>query len=40
MPEELRQLDPQGRSFYNVNTPADLTAARSLFDQTGKPSSS
>jgi molybdenum cofactor guanylyltransferase len=40
MPEELRQLDPQGRSFYNVNTPADLAAARSLFDQTGKSSSS
>ena len=40
MPEELRQLDPQGRSFYNVNAPADLAAARSLFDQSGKPSSS
>jgi len=40
MPAELRQLDPQGRSFYNVNTPADLAAARSLFDRTVKPSSS
>jgi len=40
MPAELRQLDPQGRSFYNVNTPADLAAARSLIDRTVKPSSS
>jgi molybdopterin-guanine dinucleotide biosynthesis protein A len=39
-PEELSRLDPEGRSFYNVNTPADLAAARSLFDQTVKPSSS
>jgi molybdopterin-guanine dinucleotide biosynthesis protein A len=39
-PEELSPLDPAGRSFYNVNTPADLAAARSLFDQTAKPSSS
>ncbi len=39
-PDELSQLDPEGRSFYNVNTPADLAAARSLFDQTAKPSSS
>jgi molybdopterin-guanine dinucleotide biosynthesis protein A len=39
-PEELSRVDPDGRSFYNVNTPADLAAARSLFDQTVKPSSS
>ena len=39
MPEELRRLDLQERSFYNVNTPADLAAARSLLDQTVKPSS-
>ena len=39
-PEELSRFDPEGRSFYNVNTPADLAAARSLFDQTVKPSSS
>ncbi|HEX5550646.1 MAG TPA: molybdenum cofactor guanylyltransferase [Nitrospira sp.] len=39
-PEELSRVDPEGRSFYNVNTPADLAAARSLFDQTVKPSSS
>ena len=38
--EELSRVDPEGRSFYNVNTPADLAAARSLFDQTVKPSSS
>lgn len=40
IPEELSRVDPEGRSFYNVNTPADLAAARSLFDQTVKPSSS
>ena len=28
--EELAGIDPAGRSFYNVNTPADLLAARSL----------
>ena len=39
-PVELSRVDPEGRSFYNVNTPADLAAARSLFDQTVKPSSS
>ena len=39
-PKELSRVDPEGRSFYNVNTPADLAAARSLFDQTVKPSSS
>ena len=39
-PEELSRVDPAGRSFYNVNTPADLAAARLLFDQTVKPSSS
>lgn len=29
-PEELRHVDPEMRSFCNVNTPADLEAARSL----------
>jgi molybdopterin-guanine dinucleotide biosynthesis protein A len=28
--DELVGIDPAGRSFYNVNTPADLQAARSL----------
>jgi molybdopterin-guanine dinucleotide biosynthesis protein A len=28
--DELVGIDPAGRSFYNVNTPADLRAARSL----------
>lgn len=28
--EELRPLDPSGRSFLNVNTPSDLEAARRL----------
>jgi len=27
---ELDAIDPQGRSFYNVNTPSDLKAARLL----------
>ena len=39
-PEELKRLDPAGRSFYNVNTPDDLAAARSLFEQAVKPPSS
>jgi molybdopterin-guanine dinucleotide biosynthesis protein A len=38
--DELRIIDPEGRSFCNVNTPADLAAARSLFGQAVKPSSS
>jgi molybdopterin-guanine dinucleotide biosynthesis protein A len=38
MPDELDALDPDGRSFYNVNTPADLAAARSLHDQGTRPS--
>jgi molybdopterin-guanine dinucleotide biosynthesis protein A len=28
--DELVGIDPAGRSFYNVNTPADLRAARSV----------
>ena len=38
-PNELALLDPEGRSFYNINTPADLAAARSIHDQTTKRSS-
>jgi len=30
---DLFTVDPSGRSFYNVNTPADLEAARSLLSQ-------
>lgn len=40
LPEELSLVDPEMRSFCNVNTPADLEAARSLHGQTAKPSSS
>jgi molybdopterin-guanine dinucleotide biosynthesis protein A len=40
VPEELSLVDPEMRSFYNVNTPADLEAARSLFGRSVKPSSS
>jgi molybdopterin-guanine dinucleotide biosynthesis protein A len=29
-PAELGAIDPEGRSFYNVNTPSDLEAARSI----------
>ena len=39
-PEELGSLDPEGRSFYNINTPDDLAAARVLHGQALKPSSS
>lgn len=38
--EDLRTLDPSGRSFHNVNTPADLEVARSLLAQlppSGQP---
>jgi molybdopterin-guanine dinucleotide biosynthesis protein A len=30
---DLFTIDPSGRSFQNVNTPDDLEAARSLFNQ-------
>jgi molybdopterin-guanine dinucleotide biosynthesis protein A len=40
VPEELSLVDPEGRSFHNINTPADLEAARSLRGQSVKPSSS
>jgi molybdopterin-guanine dinucleotide biosynthesis protein A len=26
--EEVNRLDPQGRTFFNLNTPADLAQAR------------
>jgi len=29
-PDELSAIDPDGRSFYNVNTPSDLATARSI----------
>lgn len=29
---EVRQIDPEGRSFLNINNPADLEAARLLHD--------
>ena len=38
LPEELRLLDPDGRSFYNINTPDDLEAARVLHKKSVKPS--
>jgi molybdopterin-guanine dinucleotide biosynthesis protein A len=40
LPDELHLLDPDARSFYNINTPDDLDAARLLHDPALKPSSS
>jgi molybdopterin-guanine dinucleotide biosynthesis protein A len=34
---DLLTVDPSGRSFYNVNTPADLEAARSQLAQLPPP---
>lgn len=31
--DDLRTIDPSGRSFQNVNTPADLEVARALLSQ-------
>jgi molybdopterin-guanine dinucleotide biosynthesis protein A len=31
---EVRQIDPEGRSFLNINSPADLEAARLLHDES------
>ncbi len=30
---EVIQIDPEGRSFININSPADLNAARLLYDE-------
>lgn len=35
---ELRLLDPDANSFYNVNTPDELEAARMLYGKRVKPS--
>ena len=32
-PEEWQDIDPDGRSFFNVNTPEDLTAAAQMLNQ-------
>lgn len=29
--EDLKMIDPHGRAFFNINTPADLELARSIF---------
>ncbi len=31
---EVRQIDPEGRSFLNINSPADLEAARLMYDDS------
>ncbi len=38
LPEELHLLDPDARSFDNINTPDDLDAARSVHEKRVKPS--
>jgi len=38
LPEDLALLDPGARSFYNINTPDDLEAARLLHEKDVKPS--
>lgn len=37
---ELREIDPDGWSFLNINTPADLEAARKMHVRRTNPSSS
>jgi molybdopterin-guanine dinucleotide biosynthesis protein A len=39
-PAEFGAIDPAGRSFYNVNTPSDLEAARSIHGRPKDGSSS
>lgn len=39
-PAELGAIDPEGRSFYNVNTPSDLEAARLIHGRAKDGSSS
>ena len=33
--EEVRTLDPEGRSFQDLDTPEDLAAAQSLLEGRG-----
>jgi molybdopterin-guanine dinucleotide biosynthesis protein A len=33
--DEVRRIDPEGRSFLNINTPSDLEAARTLYADSG-----
>ena len=33
--EEIGELDPEGFSFININTPDDMERARKLFEQVG-----
>jgi molybdopterin-guanine dinucleotide biosynthesis protein A len=35
-PEEVRRLDPDGRSFFNLNTPEDLARATAWLAQGGR----
>jgi molybdopterin-guanine dinucleotide biosynthesis protein A len=36
--EEIGQLDPQGLSFFNINTPNDMDRARELLEKYGEGS--
>ncbi len=36
--EEIGQLDPQGLSFFNINTPNDMDEARELLEKFGESS--
>jgi molybdopterin-guanine dinucleotide biosynthesis protein A len=38
--EKLRQVDPDLRSFLNVNTPEELNTLRSMFEQYDNGSNS
>jgi molybdopterin-guanine dinucleotide biosynthesis protein A len=37
--EEIRKIDPDGRSLFNINTPSDLEQARSVYDAGTDPRS-
>jgi molybdopterin-guanine dinucleotide biosynthesis protein A len=34
--EEIGQLDPQGLSFININTPDDMDRAKELLEKLGE----
>ena len=36
--EEIRRLDPEGLSFFNINTPEDMAKATEILGSAGQPS--
>jgi len=36
--EEIRRLDPEGLSFFNINTPDDMAKAMEILGSAGQPS--